>query len=327
MGRKPLTKTGSLDVRNEKDVAELEKTLSIGPITLVLVYADWCGHCNTFKKEMWNNVPTVPNKTVNTASVHYDMLDKTSLSNAKIEGYPSLLLVGTDKKPADFKDEEGVKTNAMPMPQSPAELTNIVTAPVPQPVKNANSVAEKISNLRNASVPSAAPAPVSAPVSVPPSMGLEPIVTPESVSSGSVAAAVEAAEATPRVNTMKPNTVSMMNSVRPNSMKNNKQNNVTLPKVIQIKAPSYIPEESSALGVPPDPLSDLVETQSKRMQSGGSNSHSHGGGLYAALLAVTREATPAAVLLAAAALKAKRNGKKTRRSTRRKSSKTMRRRR
>jgi thiol-disulfide isomerase/thioredoxin len=128
------------EIRNEKDIPQFESMLSQGPLTIVLVFADWCGHCTNFKNRMWNEVSAMPNKSVNTASVHYDMVDKTSLKNAKIEGYPSLLLVGTDKKPAEFKDESGSPTNAMPQPQTIEELKTIVTTPVNQPVKNANTV-------------------------------------------------------------------------------------------------------------------------------------------------------------------------------------------
>ena len=149
MPRKRSTKIGALDVRSQNEVSDLEKMISIGPLTLVLVYADWCGHCHNFKEKMWNEVNTIPNKSVNTASVHYDMLDKTSLANSKIEGYPSLLLVGTDKKPADFVEEDGTKTNAMPPPANVSELKSIVQTPLPTPVRNANSVAQTIVNRGN----------------------------------------------------------------------------------------------------------------------------------------------------------------------------------
>lgn len=145
MPRKRQTTVGRLnpDVRSKKDIAGFEGLLGRGPLTIVLVYADWCGHCQTFKQNMWNQVSQMPQKTVNTASVHYDMVENTSLKNAKIDGYPSLLLVGTDKKPATFKTEEGA-TNAMPAPESVDELKNMVNTPVSEPVSNANTVATKV---------------------------------------------------------------------------------------------------------------------------------------------------------------------------------------
>jgi thiol-disulfide isomerase/thioredoxin len=139
-----------MDVRSKGDVSGFESLLGRGPLTIVLVYADWCGHCQTFKQNMWNEVSAMPKKNLNTASVHYDMVNNTSLKNAKIDGYPSLLLVGTDKKPATFKEESG-ETNAMPSPQSLEELKNMVNTPVSTPVVNANSIATTVIN--NAKTP------------------------------------------------------------------------------------------------------------------------------------------------------------------------------
>lgn len=131
-----------VDVRKSSDVPALEGILGLGPITLVLVYADWCGHCTRFKKDMWNEVSNMPNKTINTASVHYDMLDKTSLAGSKIDGYPSLLLVGKDKKPAEYTSPEGNVTNAIPTPATKEQLTQIVNTPVPEELlENAANVA------------------------------------------------------------------------------------------------------------------------------------------------------------------------------------------
>lgn len=303
MPRKRSTKIGALDVRSQNEVLDLEKMISIGPLTLVLVYADWCGHCHNFKEKMWNEVNTIPNKSVNTASVHYDMLDKTSLANSKIEGYPSLLLVGTDKKPADFVEEDGTKTNAMPPPANVSELKSIVQTPLPTPVRNANSVAQTIVNRGN--------------------MGPEEeVVEAVSVKPNTVETMAEVVEETPMnvvSNNKNRNVVSVSNVIS-----NNKNRN-TKPSVVN--APSFKPATAESLGVPPDALTDLVESQRRQpsssdIQSGGG---ARGGGLYAALLEVTKEAAPAAFFLAAASLKAKRS-KKTR-SNRKNSKKTLRKRR
>lgn len=148
MPRKRQTKVGKLnpiDVRSKSDVSAFESLLGRGPLTIVLVYADWCGHCQTFKEKMWNQVSSMPNKTLNTASVHYDMVENTSVKNAKIDGYPSLLLVGTNKQPATFKGDSG-ETNAMPAPASVEELKNMVNTPVNNPVVSANTVATTVLN-------------------------------------------------------------------------------------------------------------------------------------------------------------------------------------
>jgi len=285
-------------VRSQNEVSDLEKMISIGPLTLVLVYADWCGHCHNFKEKMWNEVNTIPNKSVNTASVHYDMLDKTSLANSKIEGYPSLLLVGTDKKPADFVEEDGTKTNAMPPPANVSELKSIVQTPLPTPIRNANSVAQTIVNRGN--------------------MGPEEeVVEAVSVKPNSVETVTEVAEETPMnvvSNNKNRNTVSVSNVI------SNNKNRMMKPSVVN--APSFKPADVESLGVPPDALTDLVESQRRQpssdTQTGGGV---RVGGLYAALLEVTKEAAPAAFLLAAASLKAKHRKTRSKRKT---SKKTLR---
>ena len=118
-----------LDVRSSSDIPAFETMLKKGPMAVVLVYADWCGHCDTYKKNVWNPLKTVKNKTMNMASVHYDQLANTSLSNSKLEGYPSVLVVGKDKLPATFNSETGT-TNAMPTSNNVSTMKRLVTTPV-----------------------------------------------------------------------------------------------------------------------------------------------------------------------------------------------------
>lgn len=120
-------KKKSVDVRSKKDVVDFEKILSKGPITIVLVYADWCGHCQNFKKDIWTDLENLPNKKVNLASVHYDQLPNTSQRDAKINGYPSLLVIGNDGKPASF-NVDGEVTNALPDSRNKEMLETMVTA-------------------------------------------------------------------------------------------------------------------------------------------------------------------------------------------------------
>lgn len=120
-----------VDVRSKSDVAGFETLLEKGPLTLVLVYADWCGACHRFKENKWNNVLKMPNRTMNISSVREDMLPETSLANAKVPHYPTLLLVGKDKKPAEFTMPNGEITNALP-PAAKENVSQIVQTPVPE---------------------------------------------------------------------------------------------------------------------------------------------------------------------------------------------------
>jgi hypothetical protein len=63
------------------------------------------------------------------------MLEKTSQANAKIRGYPSILVVGNDGKAASYKDEEGNVTNAMPNTTDLETMKTLVNSD-PQEVMN-----------------------------------------------------------------------------------------------------------------------------------------------------------------------------------------------
>ena len=125
----------TVDVRSKKDVPAFEQTIIEGPITVVLVYADWCGHCTKFKKNIWEPLNKMHGRKLNMASVHHDMLEKTSQANAKIRGYPSILVVGNDGKAASYKDEEGNVTNAMPNTTDLEAMKTLVNSD-PQEVMN-----------------------------------------------------------------------------------------------------------------------------------------------------------------------------------------------
>lgn len=119
-----------LDVRSKKDIPAFEDILKKGPMMIVLVYADWCGHCTKYKENVWSPLKSLKDRTMNMASVHYDQLPSTSLKNAKIDGYPSMLVVGQDKVPATFKSSSGTSTNAMPKSNDFTTMKNLVTSPV-----------------------------------------------------------------------------------------------------------------------------------------------------------------------------------------------------
>ena len=166
--------TDAVDVRSKSDVAGFEKLLEKGPLTLVLVYADWCGACHRFKENKWNNVLSMKNRTMNISSVREDMLPETSLADAKVPHYPTLMLVGKDKKPAEFTMPNGNVTNALP-PEAKENVTKIVQTPVPElPEPDAvNAVVNEVVATPVAEeAPIATPMPASSSVNnaLPPSM-------------------------------------------------------------------------------------------------------------------------------------------------------------
>jgi thiol-disulfide isomerase/thioredoxin len=109
-------KTKGVDVRKPSDKKALEDILKKHPITIILIHADWCGHCQRYKDAVWNGLHDLPSKKNGLAAIHHDQLQSTPFANAEIRGYPSVIIVGK-KQMAEFEDEEG-PTNAIPMEQA-----------------------------------------------------------------------------------------------------------------------------------------------------------------------------------------------------------------
>lgn len=103
----------NVDVRKPADRKALEDIIAAHPITIILIHADWCGHCQTYKEKVWSQLEEMPEKKNGLAAIHHDQLEGTRFSDARIKGYPSVIVVGK-KKTAEFEDENGVVTNAIP---------------------------------------------------------------------------------------------------------------------------------------------------------------------------------------------------------------------
>jgi hypothetical protein len=110
-----------------------EALLGKGPLTLIFVKKETCGPCHRFNDEVWQPLTKLKNKSVNLATVDSEVFRNTSLANTPPKFYPTLMLVGKDKKPATFEDEEGMPTNAMPRNSTLSEdkeaLSNLVINP------------------------------------------------------------------------------------------------------------------------------------------------------------------------------------------------------
>ena len=140
-----VKKTKGLDVRSPEDMKHFMALFEKHTLVIVLVHADYCGHCQTYKDRVWNDLQDMPNKKNGLAAIHYDQLERTPLANAKLKGYPSILLVRkkgeqTPENPEplemeEFQDEENPSetTNAMPneMANKPTTMQSILTAVKP----------------------------------------------------------------------------------------------------------------------------------------------------------------------------------------------------
>jgi thiol-disulfide isomerase/thioredoxin len=120
-----------IDVRDGDQAAKLDALIHTGPVTFVLVYADWCGHCQQYKST-WHELENTPGRVANIASVHHDMMEKVpTIKDAKIQGYPSVIKVTPTGEISEYKvpGSEEV-TNALPnMRDVSAMKKELTTAP------------------------------------------------------------------------------------------------------------------------------------------------------------------------------------------------------
>lgn len=98
--------TGSIsvpfDVRSKGQIGELMKRISKGPVTIMLVYADWCGHCHHFMPH-FDAAAKNSNHSMNAVKVNEtvmpevnEALKRNAAKPINVEGYPSVMLIGQD---------------------------------------------------------------------------------------------------------------------------------------------------------------------------------------------------------------------------------------
>lgn len=139
---------GVMHVKSKSAVGAFERLLTKGP-TIVFVYLKTCGPCHQFTNDVWNPLTKLKNKSMNLASVDSEVIGETSLGNVPRKFYPTIMLVGKDKKPAVFTDDNGEPTHSMPRNNSLSEDREVFTKLVQTPVKSlmtANSIRSNTSS-------------------------------------------------------------------------------------------------------------------------------------------------------------------------------------
>lgn len=277
-------KYDKVDVRGKADVAKLLELLKKNKIVVILIYADWCGHCQVFKKEVWEPLSAVPNRKVPIAAVNADALDQTPFADAKIDGYPSVTVSGQDGQLAEFPGDAGEPTNAMPNARDLNAMRRMVTTDP-----------EEVANSMGASGPASTLAP-------PP---LEEEEEPRSVQPTPAAEENLNAASMEAINTL-------ANTPLPPA---NNNANASLSKVVSDPpdAEDDIVAESDIN--PLDSLGFNVQPSGPMVAASGVSQE--GGSLYYALLQAAREVAPAAALAGAAVYIDKHGSRRRRRGARR----------
>jgi len=126
VGRMPKTARGHqqssaakmfppLDVHSKEDIAKAIKQIMKGPVTILLVYADWCGHCHDLMPH-WDAAANSPNRTVpsmklnekNTESFNSALQSlNQNQSSVHVSAYPTVLVL--DNRGNKITDVQGKK--------------------------------------------------------------------------------------------------------------------------------------------------------------------------------------------------------------------------
>lgn len=110
------------DPKNAKQIDNFEEILEKGPLAVVLIYADWCPHCQHFKP-VWEKLLQTVGRKANMFSVNTEVLPATSLAHASIDGVPSVVVVEKGTYMREYPPEENqiivygkaaAKSNAVP---------------------------------------------------------------------------------------------------------------------------------------------------------------------------------------------------------------------
>ena len=130
----------SVDVTKTGDISHLSDILKKNKFIVVLIWADYCGHCHTYKREVWDKLLANKNRKAGLASIHYDQLETTPEAiPKKVSGYPTVLFIGKDGVPMKFKDENtGDSTIEYPKSRDVNIMTKLIESEDPESSLNDN---------------------------------------------------------------------------------------------------------------------------------------------------------------------------------------------
>lgn len=141
-----------VNVRSVSDIPKALDRMKKGNVTIVFVYADWCGHCHNFKPK-FENATRTPKRNTEAVSVNEKVLD--SFNNALVKSIPTATPIEPDGYPeVVIINNKGQNIGNVPSSASEEDLISVVTngntmAATPVANKGSANVNSVTNNLYN----------------------------------------------------------------------------------------------------------------------------------------------------------------------------------